>query len=111
VRCPKCDPATRLRPWSDRDVLYVYRDKPDGSLYVTATLCLASGKELTRRVLIAALDAKEAGLDDTKPPPLASRSGGANKPTGERHRLEKPPLGVLPRRGIRMLDRFCLGTP
>ncbi len=36
--------------------------RPDGSLYITATLCMRSGEEVSGRVLIAALDALEASL-------------------------------------------------
>ena len=54
-----------------RDVMHVYRDAPDGSLYVTATLRMSNGNELTGRVLITWLDALEAQLDSALPPQAA----------------------------------------
>jgi hypothetical protein len=35
------------RSIDDRDVLFVYRGEADGWLYITATLCMASGDEIT----------------------------------------------------------------
>ena len=47
-------------------------DNSDGSLYVNATLGMANGEEVSGRVLIEALDALHARLDDFGPPPLAA---------------------------------------
>ncbi len=79
---------------TDRDLLlprllYVYRDRPEGSLYVTATLCMGNGEEITGRCLSAALRA-----DRTRPRQFRgiSRGGKTRKRTSKELADERLPI-------------------
>jgi hypothetical protein len=63
--------ANGPRAIPDERVLFVYRDRVMGR-YCQATFCLDSGEEVSGLVLVVALDALEAKLDDDAPPPMAA---------------------------------------
>ena len=59
--------AEGCRTIDDRDVLTLYRDRPDGSPTCNVTLALASGEEVSGRARIAAVTALQTKLIDTGP--------------------------------------------
>jgi len=69
MRCTLIFTPEGPRSIDERGVIAVYPDKPDGSLYCSTTLCMASGAQA---ILTSALDELVARLNDYEPPPLAA---------------------------------------
>jgi hypothetical protein len=59
------------RSVDDRDVLHVYRGQTLNR-FAEVTLVMANGEEVSGLVLVKALDALQAKLDDCDPPPMAA---------------------------------------